>query len=428
MLRAGVMGLTLTGIIYSVERITQRSWSYTIALLGLLLLPRLISRQAVVWTSGFSNYSTSIFLTLIFFSYFNEHSPSENYNCSVSSLAVLFILGLCNTMIVEHLTVFHVIMSVSLFLYCLLKCNKIRLDYMIYMISCISGAIYMFSNSVYHSISVNADGYRQIAGGGIISRAINNYFGVIYCDGYFNNHFINIMLFVACVLLYRQFRNEQSNSKLSNTSTICLIIMGVFEIYSLAYFLLRGYANNEYSLARHVLFGGGLTLLNLFATILLTLRTTFKNGINHRLLLLWIAFIMMIAPLFAVTPIGSRCLFASYVVLIIIVCECFKCVNITCSELVTKIQRTISILGTISILCCAAYNFTIYFKVYQADLLRYQHIMYEIAQGSKVAELSHLPYEDRLWTATPFKDNDIWEQRYKLFYEIPDDVDLIIVE
>lgn len=187
-LRAAVMGIAITGIIYCIERITQKRWAFTSALLGFLFMPRLITLQAVVWTSGFSNYVTSAFLTLVFFVYLNEHRPEENCRVSFMTCIFLAVLGLCNTLIVEHLTVFHVIISVFLFVYSYRILKKIRTDYLIYMFGTITGAFYMLSNSAYHFMDSNPDGYTHVASDGLVLRALKNYFGMIYHEGYYNNH------------------------------------------------------------------------------------------------------------------------------------------------------------------------------------------------------------------------------------------------
>lgn len=306
LLRAAVMGITFTGIIYCVERIAQRRWAYTAALLGLLLLPRLVFIQTVVWTSGFANYTASAFLTLIFFVYLNEHQPDETCSMSFVTGILLAVLGVCNTLIVEHLTFYHVVISVCLFFYSIRINKRIRTDYLIYMISCISGAAYMFSNSVFHSIVSNPRSYYHIASGGFVYQALKNYFGMIYHEGYFNNHFINIMLFAECFMLFRQYKKSQPRRELLTKANICLIIMTVFLICSLTSFVLFGYSYIDYDHLPKVGIEGCISFIGLIAAIVLTLIITYKDGINKKLAFLWFSFIVMIAPLFEVLTADLR--------------------------------------------------------------------------------------------------------------------------
>ncbi len=426
-LRAVVMSLTLTGSVWCIEKITQRRWAFIVSVLSLLLLPRLVARQAVVWTAGFANYATSIFLTLVFFVWLNAHPVTKDrYRAPVSAALLLAVLGICNTLIVEHLTVFHVAASVCLVLYGLAFCRTLRTDLLAYAVGCICGALYMFSNSVYHSIATNEDGYRKIAGDGLVTRAVKNYFGVIYHEGYFNNHFINILIFAACVLLFIRFVRKKPDRLQLFAVVVCLLVMALFMAYSLYYFKNHGYDYKAYKITQRVLFEGCLTAANLVATILLSLLTTREKRINHRIALLWLAALMMIAPLFAVTPIGSRCFFSSYIVLVLIVCELYKCIPVSGAG--EKLRKAALAAGCLLIIVCTVYHFYVFSAIYRADMQRLQHVREGVAAGQKSVELTHLPYEEKLWTATPFKEDDIWETRYKLFYGIPEDVDLVIVD
>lgn len=427
-LRAVIMGCTFTGIIYCVERITQRHWAYTVGLLGLLMLPRLVFRQTVSWISGFSNFTTSTLFTLIFFVYLNEHQPDDHCHVSLLNCFLLTVLGICNTLIVENLTVFHVIMSVFLFLYTSKKHKQIRNDYLIYMISCIAGASYMFSNSIFHTIVTNPNSYYHIAEGGIIYQALKNYFGMIYHEGYYNNHFVNVLLLGICYLLYFRFKKNNLQPELLSISRTCLIIMTIFQIISLTCFILFGYSYIDYDHLPKVGIEGFISLISLISAIVFTLITTYRDGINQKLVFLWASFIMMIAPLFAVSPIGPRCFISTYCVLILIICELLKYISSASVPLVNKLKEYCMPVSAVLIVLCTGFYFRIFVDVYRGELERYQSIANELAMGRKAVEVSDLPHENWIWLSAPAQDNEVWKYRFKLFYGIPEDVDLIIVE
>ena len=428
MLRAIAMSFTFTGTVYCVERITQRRWAFTVGLVGLLLIPRFVFRQAVSWISGFANYSTSAFLTLVYFVYLNEHQPDKECSCSVMTGIFLAVLGICNTLIVEHLTVYHVIISVCLFLYSTKINNKIRTDYLIYMISCIAGAVYMFSNSIFQSIISDPTTYYHIAEGGAVYLALKNYFGMIYHQGYYHNWFVNIVLYVTCFLLFNQLKKNYPRHPKMHVLTICIIIMSVFLISSLLVLILCGYSYIDYDHLLKVGLEGVITFINLIATVTVTLMTTYRRGINKRIAFLWISFVLMIAPLFEVSPIGSRCFIASYFTLILIVCEAIRCLLEASDINVLKFRKYFKGISTVVILFATGFYFRIFTKIYHAEQQRFQIIQEAVAQNSESVSLGHLPYEEWIWFSTPRKDNDVWEYRFKLFYGIPDEMDLIIVD
>ena len=424
LLRAIVMALTFSGIAYCIERITQREWAFYFAVLSLLCLPRLVLRQAVVWTAGFSNYSTSIFLMLLFICYLMEHNdPAADLRPRISCIVYLLILGFCNSLIVEHMTVFNVFLAVSMIPWWYKNCKRIPRDYLAYASGAILGAGLMFSNSVYHSISQGADEYRKIAGGGVLRRAAENYFNVIYREAYFNNIFLNTVIFVVCLLLFLELVKKKNSKKLKMIGSLCVAVMSLFWLYSIDSRFLYGERNTTTAV---LLSEGFFTAANVLATIILSVMITTDKKIKQRIIMMWVFAFLVIGPLFVVTPIGSRCFFASYVFLTLIACEMIK------SLLLSSEARPAYRFPYTLCICAIAAVFTVYatmfVQVYTADQKRIDSIMEAYDRGESSAILARLPHEKYLWTSYPHQDNDLWEQRFKLFYGIPDDLDLTMVK
>ena len=51
-----------------------------------------------------------------------------------------------------------------------------------------------------------------------------------------------------------------------------------------------------------------------------------------------------------------------------------------------------------------------------------EQIEKQVAKGKTSVEILHLPYESYLWTSTP--EQEPWIERYKLFYGLPEDLEL----
>ena len=134
----------------------------------------------------------------------------------------------------------------------------------------------------------------------------------------------------------------------------------------------------------------------------------------------------MIGPLFAVTPIGSRCFFGTYIVLMLIACELIFVYSEGRSfGQFGKVMTAVCLIG---ILVLFVWHYFVFIQIHNVDRARLEYIRQGLRDGRESVELYHLPYEGYLWTATPFKENDVWEERYKLFYDIPEGVDLIITK
>ena len=86
-------------------------------------------------------------------------------------------------------------------IYVLFRYRKVLIQHICYFAGTICGTVYMFSNSVYHSISTNSDGYRSVAEGGIITQALKNYFDVIYKEYFMNNIVLNLFILCICYVI-----------------------------------------------------------------------------------------------------------------------------------------------------------------------------------------------------------------------------------
>ena len=175
LLKAVIMSFCLTGIVALCEYIFKRKWVFYVSCVALVLIPKLIFRQAVVWTAGYANYVTSMFFTLLFIAYvypiFQETMPRRKvWHC-----LPLFVLAVINALIVEHLTIYNVVLACGVLVYTICVHRKVVASHVAYLIGSVAGAAYMFSNSAYHTIANNQDQYRQNAEGVVINRAFDNY-------------------------------------------------------------------------------------------------------------------------------------------------------------------------------------------------------------------------------------------------------------
>ena len=99
-LKTVVMSLCIGGIIILVNEITNRQ-KCGLGLIALILvfMPVMLLRQAVVWTAGFSNYTTSIFLSLIYIYYVKDIYYKKPKN-QILPIIPLLLLGCANALIV----------------------------------------------------------------------------------------------------------------------------------------------------------------------------------------------------------------------------------------------------------------------------------------------------------------------------------------
>ena len=106
---------------------------------GALLFAVLNILQLVVWTAGYANYVTSMFFTLLFIAYvypiFQETMPRRKvWHC-----LPLFVLAVINALIVEHLTIYNVVLACGVLVYTICVHRKVVASHVAYLIGSVAG-------------------------------------------------------------------------------------------------------------------------------------------------------------------------------------------------------------------------------------------------------------------------------------------------
>ena len=419
-LRMFVVAITITGIIYCIERIFKKPSAFVIATLSILTLPVPILRQAVVWTSGFSNYATSAFFLLVFTVYVLEHPVGQGYQKPM--LILLPVLGMINSLLIEHSMVFNVVFSVSIFVFFLVK-HELRWDYAAYCMGSLLGSGLMLSNPVYRNVMNNTDYYRTVASGGIPERIRMNYLGAIIHEGWMKNMFLNTLLLGLLTILLLQRTRNISWSKLKRTLLcLCLPVIGVFVFMTAGLFFQYGY---DYDLiGNYRLIMSILSLLTFVCVVVASVIVSDVNNVDLFLLSLWVAFAVMIAPLFVVTPIGSRCFLETYVILILIMCRLAD--KISVEEWPKKAKNNISLGAFIFMALLFTGHLYIYGSNYVADVKRTEHIKEEVSAGKTTVTMKRLPFEYYMWGGTPGTEGRVKE--YERFNGIPEDIEIDLMD
>ena len=413
LLKSFAMSVCLTGIIALVNELTgkQKNGVFIISSV-LVLMPAALLRQAVVWTSGFANYTTSIFLTLIYIYYvrniYNEDKPKQ----SPIAVIPLLLLGAANALIVEHLTLYNVVLAVYVIVFTIIKFKKAYVQHIAYFIGTIAGTLLMFSNSVYRSVADGSDSYKTIGDGGIVSRAVNAYFKTIVSEGFINNFVLNIFLVGVCFVLWVNVKNKLSKcSKVFGTLSIAVML--AFASSSLIIKISAVTPSKLFIYAQ-----GVATAVYIMAFVVFLFILPFEINKKVKLFFILGSTGCMIAPLLVVTPIGSRCFFAPYVMMLYLAMELYSLFDESIKEKCEKISKSAIIIAVVGLL----YLFYVYGTIAVCSYQRIEKAQQEAKAGYDVIEVASLPYKDYVWCSDV--DKDVWEQRFKLFYGIDENVKL----
>ena len=410
-LKAFVMSFCLTGIIVIVNKLTgeQKNGVFIISTV-LVFMPVTVLRQAIVWTSGFANYTTSIFLTLIYI-YYVRNIYVGRLNNSFIAIIPLAALGFANTLIVEHLTIYNVILSVYVLLFTLIKFKKIYVQHIAYFAGTIAGAVLMFSNSVYRSVANGSDNYRTISSeDNIIIKALKSYFNTIVNEGFINNLILNLFLVGVCLITWFSVKNRLSK-KAKVSGLISILVMVAFVSVSLM--LNVGNPTVLYTLKYAVGLATGAYIL---AFIIFLIILPFEMNQKIKMIFILGSTGCMIAPLLIVTPIGSRCFFAPYVMMLYLGMELYSAFDETVKKYCEKVSRAALITALVGLL----YLFYIYGTISICNHERVKAAQTDARNGAEIIQVEELPYKNYVWCSDV--DKKIWKRRFKLFYDIDKNV------
>lgn len=429
LLKAFTMAFCYTGIFAIIQKITKYRYAFIISVLFFMLTPKAVAAQTIVWTSGFANYCTSIALTFLYFIAFFWVFEDKNEN-NLKNLKqrpflaiLLLILGCANTLIVEHITLYNVVLSLFVVIFILIKFKKVLLQYVAYAIGAIGGTLYMFSNSVYHSVAKGDDFYRTVAFSplDIIKQAIKNYFDIIYKEFYMNNIWINLAIFVVCFVIVKQIKNNFSK-RIYNISKVCLLVNGIYVLWS---FVSVISLEKEVKLKSLIYAEGIATIISGGAIITLLIIISFYKKQLMKMLFIIGSILFITTTLFVVTPVSSRCFFAGYILFILLLVNLCTLLSEETNEKI----KTFGISGVLKIMVASilVFNFLIFGSIYSVSDKRMEHVQEKIQAGETKIEVLRQPYESYLWLTTPINSN-FWRNAFKDFHGIPRDIELVFVK
>ncbi len=411
LLKTIVMAGCILGIVYLITKMCNHN--IHVALLTsifIFLTTESVFRQSIVWTSGFANYATSIFLFLLYTAFIYRIFQKNSQPCNVLWAIPLFILGFLTALIVEHVTILAVAIGLSILGYNWFVNHRIEIPHILYSLGTITGTIMMFSNSVYSSIQNGEDGYRTVetSGAGLINRIMDNYFDVIGRYMFLNNIVLNIVFgIILCFVFWKlykriQIRYKKRISLISFELCLFSIVYGIFTRVNTVW--INGCQNSKY-------IDGTINIIFWLALFVLFMFLFEDKYIRDKFLFILICIAFVTGPLLIVTPIGPRCFFATYILNVWLVAELFSLLSMNLT-----IQRAVYNFEIVSFLVSMAVLFGIFIPIYRENENRIAVVQEADQRGETEVTINKLPYERYLHVSSPAQEP--WQTRFKLFYKI----------
>ena len=416
-LKAFITSIVLTYIMVYIKKLInyENKNSIYLSILLMILMPVSIIAQSIAWVSGFTNYVIVILFLLMYINFNKNIFTNKKVEIDNKFIVLFLLLGFANSLFIEHITIYNLLLSIFVVLFIKYKDKKISIPNVSYLIGSLCGTILMFSNSAYHKVMNATDDYRTIEQGNIIIRSIKTYVSKLYDYLIYENHFLNIIVGILClILIYKLFKNDKYKKIYRCILNIIIGIISFVICYELFVVLMSNntpFITKPYiKLLESLLYG--LYYVSIFVLML------FVSDKNRRFRFIFelASIILIAAPLLIVKPIGPRCFIDTYIFFVIFAIDLF--------DYIFKNDKfDLSNLFKYMIVIILFFYLLIYGNIYRVELIRNNYINNN-KDATKLV-LPKLPFENYSQHANP--DGETFEERFKLFYNINKDTEVVFI-
>ncbi len=295
------------GIIVMVKKISgfKSPWALFIAAAAIIAVPRDLFRQVYPWAAGFFNYVPPVLLFLSCIYMVRNVFSGKAPDTAPAGCAAVFIMSFLSQLFIETYTISFIFGSISLLMLELITRKKVSPVVLSMLMGSVLGGLLLFMSPAYSQQSLTTGAYHvSMSFKGLLLTGKSQLSEVLH---YFILDCPVIFVSLTVVPVWRFF------CKKSKQSIDFIIFLGLAVPF--AYFT-AGYVLERYfsSLAVN-------TLIVAVWVISLLLSVLLWNRCKNRLLSLFLILcsLVAVAPLPFISPIGFRCMYLSYVLMILAV-------------------------------------------------------------------------------------------------------------
>ena len=379
---------------------------YRILLLitGLLLcIPSSMSRQVLFWAAGFANYTASVavLLTLAY----KIKRILEGEQISWPRAVPWVILCFIGHLFVEHITIFAFIMVGGANLFYMIKHKKVNPLLVYLFAAAVVGAFLMFYNGAYAIAASDGATYQRIVplSSGFFEMLIER--AGEFCPLLLTDNLILVLALSGLGVLVLFIKKPK-------LYIVPVTILALFVLYRLCWRL------NLQTQS----FWNPFWEVMLCAAFFLSVAYAAASGKWLGMLGLG-AVLMLTAPLLLAKPVGSRNFFVTYVGFAIVCAELLRVLMEHPAG--KKARRTLTrAMAVLCVLCAFFYSGMITY-IHSADTQRVASVRAQAEEGAAAVTLERLPFEEYLHMSSP--GDDIFRLRFRLFYNLPEDIGINVV-
>ena len=156
-------------------------------------------------------------------------------------------------------------------------------------------------------------------------------------------------------------------------------------------------------------------------SILIMVLCFVEKGRRFRMLLPLYCAVVSLVPLLVVDPIGPRCVFIGYLLMIVFAVDLFGYARKQILPQEMWLSRLLGLAAAAQLLFLAH----IFYPIHYYDALRVDYIRTQVAEGKTEVQMCDLPNREYVWDGTPAGES--WINKYKLFYDLPEDLQITVI-
>lgn len=433
-LRVVICAAVSFGVIYvlSLNGRGHKTFFFIMAAFLFAAMPLLLFREVAAWASGFANYMPAALVVVAMVVMLRQEFAPEPpvYKKCMPYLAAA--LGVVGALFLETVTIGDVVMAAAAFIYHMIRFKKPNATLIALLAGTIVGAIIMFVNPVYFSIADGSDpiAYRTVDFANIKSV----YFGDFHYYLLFNNFILNVFMTGMLVWLF-----VRSYPSLKKSEFVTIIVCSVFEAVFLiesgsVYFghsLVPGFPYFNYEGAVK----GIMSFFFLISIIVETIVLLKASDVGLYSMFLLGGVLVYSLPMLIVTPISSRTMLCSYMLLASFTLTLLN-ENIAGKE-TAAIKRTIfafTVAAAVMLTALSALYIAKYAEIYEAYWEREESVIEQLEEGTDVVVVKALPVTEYIggreisFVRLPDPDSPYIEECFRNWYGISMDILVKVVK
>ncbi|SFO20439.1 hypothetical protein SAMN05660359_02016 [Geodermatophilus obscurus] len=417
-LAALVVAATVTAIVFLVVDLAESRTplGYALATLLFIGMPVAVWRQAVVWTSGFANYALAALCVLVFVRVVKadwRHGSRRRLGLVEGVGTVM--LGVVSALFMEHVTLYLVVASLAY-----TTCHRVVRGHFSARATCWSvalaaGAVLMFQNEAYRAAAGGENGYQQIdssLGLGAVLRLVAKAGDVVSHQLVVQNVLLNVavVVLVGALLL-------AAGPRVSHRAAVT--VGGLAVVFLTLTLVLRN-SDTVPSLPLSLRMLAGVAAFLLLGLLVVVTRLLVSSVWRRQQVYTACGSVVLLAgPLTIVEPVGPRCFFPTYVLLMVVVMVLLKEVTETAGEGASRYGTPV--VAAVALATLAA-HVVVYAVIQVASVERLDHIRAEVEAGATEVDIEPLPFRGQVHHPDPAWD--VVNTRFKLFHGLPEDLEL----